>query len=102
MGGTLPGVPEKLIALRKERGMSQVEVARAAGISPQRLSALERGTRGINDADKKRIAAVYQTTVGSLFFGEDSTNCRSWIRIVEKGGWPVGRATGKNYIGQSR
>lgn len=98
----LPGVPEKLIKLRKERGLSQVEAARAAGISPQRLSALERGTRGINDADKKRIAAVYQTTVGSLFFGEDSTNCRNWLRIVEKGGWPVGRVDRRNDRNEDR
>lgn len=62
---TLPGVPEKLVALRKARGLSQVEVTRAAGISPQRLSTLERGTCGINDVDKKKIAAVYQTTVFS-------------------------------------
>ena len=55
--------------LRDARGnMSRKEVADALGISLSALSMYESGERVPRDELKRRMAKLYNTTVGRLFF----------------------------------
>ena len=57
--------------LRDARGnMSRKEVADALGISLSALSMYESGERVPRDELKRRMAKLYNTTVGRLFFDE--------------------------------
>lgn len=57
--------------LRKARGaMSCKEAANKLGISVSALSMYESGKRAPRDELKVRMAKLYNTTVGHLFFGE--------------------------------
>lgn len=57
--------------LRMARGTkSQKEVASELGISVSALSMYESGERSPRDELKIRMAKLYGTTVGHLFFGE--------------------------------
>lgn len=57
--------------LRMARGnKSQKEVATELGISVSALSMYESGERSPRDELKIRMAKLYGTTVGNLFFGE--------------------------------
>lgn len=57
--------------LRKARGeMSCKDVANKLGISQSALSMYESGKRVPRDELKVRMAKLYNTTVGHLFFGE--------------------------------
>ncbi|MDR3088389.1 MAG: helix-turn-helix domain-containing protein [Desulfobulbaceae bacterium] len=53
---TTPG--EMLAALRWQRQMTQVGLAKMAGISPQNLSAMERGKRAIGWKMARKLAAA--------------------------------------------
>ena len=58
-------------ALKEARGnMSRKEVADKLGISLSALSMYESGERVPRDELKRRMAKLYNTTVGHLFFGE--------------------------------
>ena len=58
--------------LRLARGdQSQKEVATKLGISVSALSMYESGERSPRDELKIRMAKLYGTTVGHLFFGEE-------------------------------
>lgn len=57
--------------LRMARGeRSQKEIANELGISVSALSMYESGERSPRDDLKIRMARLYNTTVGHLFFGE--------------------------------
>lgn len=57
--------------LRMARGeRSQKEIANELGISVSALSMYESGERNPRDDLKIRMARLYKTTVGHLFFGE--------------------------------
>ena len=47
-----------LIAIRKEKGLSQVQVSEAVGISPPSYCNIENGERGIAVETAKKIANV--------------------------------------------
>ena len=58
-------------ALKEARGeMSRKDVANKLGISLSALSMYESGERVPRDELKVRMAKLYNTTVGRLFFGE--------------------------------
>lgn len=59
-------ISQKLIELRGSR--SQVEVAKALGISTSALSMYENGERIPRDPIKIRIADYYQTPIQDIFF----------------------------------
>lgn len=57
--------------LKQARGdMSRKDVANKLGISLSALSMYESGKRVPRDELKVRMAKLYNTTVGHLFFGE--------------------------------
>lgn len=58
----------KLKAARGER--SQQEVAKELGICTSALSMFENDVRTPNDEIKVKMAKLYHTTVGALFFDE--------------------------------
>lgn len=58
-------------ALKEARGdMPRKDVANALGISLAALSLYESGERVPRDDVKVKMASLYKTTVGRLFFGE--------------------------------
>lgn len=59
---------KRLIAARGS--VPRAEVARTIGVSPSALAMYEAGARVPRDEIKERIAALYGTSVGALFFGE--------------------------------
>lgn len=59
------------VTLKEARGnMSRKDVANKLGISLSALSMYESGERVPRDELKVRMARLYNTTVGHLFFGE--------------------------------
>lgn len=59
---------EKLTALRKKKQKTQAEVAEDLDIAKSLMSMYETGARNPSDANKIKLAAYYNTTVGELFF----------------------------------
>ncbi|MCS7234420.1 MAG: helix-turn-helix transcriptional regulator [Armatimonadota bacterium] len=67
--------------VRQSRGLSQAELARAVGLSPQALSAVEAGRYVPNTAVALRLAQVLGCAVEDLFVGLPPPRCRcSWRR----------------------
>lgn len=58
---------EKMSDLRKEKGLSQVEVAKQAGISTRQYQRVEAGEHLPNVAPAIKIAKILGTTVEKLF-----------------------------------
>jgi transcriptional regulator with XRE-family HTH domain len=56
----------KLKDLRKSRGMSQQEIAKASGLSQPYISQIERGERKVKIDQLQAIAAALKVTVGAL------------------------------------
>lgn len=67
MARTMP-TAHKLLVLRGER--TREEVAAVIGITASAIYMYETGKRVPNDALKVRLARLYDTTVGWLFFDE--------------------------------
>lgn len=63
-------ISEKLVELRGNR--SQVEVAKALGISTSALSMYENGERIPRDPIKIRIADYYKTPIQDIFFARNA------------------------------
>ena len=61
-------IGQKIRQLRGE--MTQEEAAKRIGVTKTALSMYENDERVPRDEIKKRIAALFGQTVGSLFFGE--------------------------------
>ncbi len=64
----MESVSEKLLSLRKERGISREELAEAIGVSISAISMYENGERIPRDDIKIKIANYYKKSVGSIFF----------------------------------
>ena len=62
--------------LRSERGMSQAELARVAGISPSAISQAERGARGLSLETLLELTATLNITLDELLHGEVSAGYR--------------------------
>jgi transcriptional regulator with XRE-family HTH domain len=59
-----------LLALRTNRGLSQTEVARLAGVSPSAISQAERGQRGLSLETLLELTAKLGITLDELLRGE--------------------------------
>ncbi|AKX94516.1 transcriptional regulator [Moorella thermoacetica] len=59
---------EKLYQLRRERGLSQVKVASAVGITQSAYAMIERGQRYPRKETMKKLADYFGLTVDELFF----------------------------------
>lgn len=62
---------ENLRALRKEKGLSQVELAKLAGLSNVYISEIERGESFPSDEVLNRLAAALETAPTELLFDND-------------------------------
>ena len=66
--GVAPSIPgRRFRRLRRARGLSLAQVARATGISVGFLSALERGQMSASVATLRRLARFFKTNILSLF-----------------------------------
>ena len=61
-------VGARLAALRKKKGITKADMARACGVSRQAYWMYEQGERTPADSVKKAIADTYGVTVDSIFF----------------------------------
>lgn len=57
----------KIVLLRKEKNISQAELAFKVGISTSYLSAIERGTTDTTITTAKRIAKSFEMEITELF-----------------------------------
>lgn len=57
----------KVVAIRREMGMSQQALAHAAGLDPTYLSGVEQGRRNLGLINVHKIAAALHVDVGRLF-----------------------------------
>lgn len=60
---TVPFSPERLVQLRKERGLTQRALAVAAGLSQALVAELERGKHPPSRSSLEKIAAALGTNV---------------------------------------
>lgn len=67
---------KRLVDARGNR--PRAEVARAIGVSVSALAMYETGARVPRDEIKERMAALYRTSVGALFFGEKVHGTRTY------------------------
>lgn len=65
-------VAEKLLQLRKNKGVSREDLAEVIGVSVSAVAMYEIGERIPRDDIKIKLAEYFDTTVGSLFFNQDS------------------------------
>jgi len=59
---------ERLYQLRRERGLSQTQVAAAVGITQSAYAMIERGQRYPRKETMKKLADYFGVTVDELFF----------------------------------
>lgn len=60
----------RLITLREEKGLTQIQLAQKLGISQSMISLGERGEREFDDPMKVKIADFFGVTVQWLFFDQ--------------------------------
>ena len=78
--------PRKIFYWRTKAGLDQNELARRANLSPQQMSAIERGTRGTSVGGLHRIAAALSCQATDLMpdkllaAAQDSTLAGSSVR----------------------
>ena len=78
-------IGNKLLAIRKRMGMTQVEVAEAAGLSDRTYADIERGTVNMRTETILRICSVLYITPDEILT-EENTNISSkqdelWARL---------------------
>lgn len=62
---------------RKEKNLTQEEVAKLLGITKEYLSMLERGYRNPSDKLKKKMAELYKVKAYDIFLATEETKCFS-------------------------
>lgn len=67
-------LPNRIRALRKERGMTLEDLGEQLGLSAQMVGALERGQRSLNDAHRLAIARVLGVDVADTYLPEQTPN----------------------------
>lgn len=72
-GGAGTHLSNRLRVARAERGLSQEQLARAAGVSRQTISSIEKGQYGPSALLAFRLARVLGTPVDELFWIDDGT-----------------------------
>lgn len=71
---------EKIVHLRKQKGISQTELAKALGVKISRLSMWENGKRNINLKHLVELADYFNVSI-AYFVGEE---CRSFEQYKGK------------------
>ena len=66
--------PQILSELRTRLGKTQSDVARDLGLPKSLISMYEAGLRNPSDANKKKLADYYGSSVSHIFFADDVTN----------------------------
>jgi HTH-type transcriptional regulator/antitoxin HipB len=74
----------RIIKLRNERGWTQKELARRAGLRPARLSTLESGTKRPNLQEFARLAEVLDSSMDALWSGERHSPRPKTLELVQK------------------
>ena len=67
-------VENKVQELRKQRGLSQEELAAILGVVADYISMIERGKRSPGFALAKKIADFFDMTIDEIFFNNKSNN----------------------------
>jgi transcriptional regulator with XRE-family HTH domain len=62
-------IGRRIRLLRVDRGLSQEQLARAAGMSRNFVSSIERGVHGIDVVRLRWLAAVFEVSVATLVDG---------------------------------
>lgn len=70
-------LPERLAQIRKQRGLSQYELAEALGFSRGQISNYEQGTRRPDPATLQQIADYLHVSVDSLLGRDDADSGNS-------------------------
>ena len=78
------GLAEKLTALRRDKGLTQIEVAEELNVSRQAVSKWEVGDTVPSTANLKYLARLYEVPLEYLF-DEDAT-ILLYIKVFEKSG----------------
>ncbi|GAA3669179.1 cupin domain-containing protein [Arthrobacter ginkgonis] len=86
-------LPEKLRALRKERGMTLKDVADAASVTPGLISQIERGKTDPSLATVRRIAAAFGADLATLFAESSPAS----VHVSRPGSRP-GLATAESHL----
>lgn len=78
-------IGNKLLAIRKQTGMTQAEVAEAAGLSDRTYADIERGTVNMRTETMLRICKVLHITPDEIFTEEnkslESYQKDLWMRL---------------------
>lgn len=80
-GAKAAGLGAKLREVRKDRGMSLVEVARVLGWSESKVSRAETGQRKLSSEGVAALLAIYEVT------GEDRERLLAMARTPDEPGW---------------
>jgi transcriptional regulator with XRE-family HTH domain len=92
MGLTQKEIGQRLMALRKSKGLSQEDVAKSIRISRPSLAQIELGNRGIDIFELQRLAVVLQFSMDEFLskdFSQSRRNriCRT-LRYPRSAGYP--------------
>lgn len=77
-------IGERLLHIRKSRGLTQAEVAEAAGISDRTYADIERGTANMRTQTLLRLCAVLGTTPNNVLMEEEESLSRQQEAIWEQ------------------
>src|SRR6476469_4914547 len=80
-------VAENIYRLRSERGLTQQELARRAGMRQPRIAELERGDSGSTQDTLVRIAVALEVDIGDLYVRADRSARREWIKRLRDRGF---------------
>ncbi len=94
------GLAEKLTALRREKGLTQIEVAEELNVSRQAVSKWEVGDTVPSTANLKYLARLYEVPLEYLF-DEDAASPAEERTVEALAGSPTDEGD-KDYAGQVR
>lgn len=77
-------IGNKLFAIRKRMGMTQVEVAEAAGLSNRTYADIERGTVNMRIETVLKICDALHITPDEILTKEDSTFSKRQEELIER------------------
>lgn len=77
-------IGNKLLAIRKRSGMTQVEVAESAGLSNRTYADIERGTVNMRIETILRICDALHITPDEILTKEDSVLSRRQEELIER------------------
>lgn len=77
-------IGNKLLAIRKRMGMTQAEVAEAAGLSDRTYADIERGSVNMRIETILRICGVLHITPDEILTSENSSAASRQIELLER------------------